>query len=98
MALSRSTPLLANPVRSRAELQLRQSPAAGNRTRRPAISSSLLFSWTWVKSLGYLTFEWFSKGVFANLLERYRFERDVLDRAVIQLVAFPQKVNALLRV
>jgi len=43
----------------------------------------LLFSWTWVKSLGHLTFERLSKCVFAKLVERYGFERDVIDRAVI---------------
>src|ERR1019366_8289328 len=98
MALPCSLPFHEPPARSRTELLLRPLSAAGNRTRRRAISSSLLFSWTWVKSLGHLTFERFSKCVFANLVERYGFERNVLDRAVIQLVAFPQEINTLLRV
>src|ERR1019366_338602 len=98
MALPCSLPLHEPSARSRAEPPPRPLPAAGNRTRRPAISSSLLFSWTWVKSLGHLTFEGFSKRVFANLVERYGFERNVVNRAVIQLVAFPQEINPLLRV
>ena len=56
-------------ARSRAEPPPRRLPATGSRTREPANWSSLLFSWTWVKSLGHHAFQRFSKCVFANLVE-----------------------------
>src|ERR1700686_4994807 len=98
MALQCRLTFPERPARTRVEPLPRHMPAAGNRSRRLAIWSSLLFSWTWVKSLGHLTFQRFSECVFPKLLKGYGFERDVLDRAVIQLVAFPQEINALLRI
>src|ERR1700704_1893572 len=86
------------PARSRGTPSARHPPVTGSRTGRLAIWSSLLFSWTWIKSPGHLAFKGLAKSVFANLLERHGLDSDVLDRAVIELVAFPQEINSLLRV
>jgi hypothetical protein len=59
----RATCALAGKTAIAAPTSQRQpNPRAGH-------SSSLLFSWTWVKPLGHHAFQRFSKCVFANLVE-----------------------------
>src|SRR5712692_3090031 len=84
------------PARWRGMPSARRPPVTGSRTGRLAIWSSLLFSWTWIKSLGHLAFQGLAKGVLANLLERHGLDGDVLDGTVIELVALPQEINPLL--
>src|SRR5439155_8064498 len=64
----------------------------------PANSSSLLFSCTRIKSLVHLPFDRLAERVLAFFMEGHAFHRNLFDLAVIQLVAFAQKIRPLLRI
>src|SRR5215467_14732576 len=70
---------------------------SGSQFESPAGWSSLLFSCTGVNSLVYLAFDWLPESVLADFMERHAIHRDLFHPAVIQLIAFAQKVGAGLR-
>src|ERR1700682_6097039 len=75
-----------------------RSQISGSQFAWPANSSSLLFSCTGVNSFVHLAFHRLSKGVFSDLMEGHAVHSNFLHAAVIQLVAFPQKVGSRLRI
>src|ERR1700741_782592 len=75
-----------------------RSQVSGSQFAWPANSSSLLFSCTGVNSLIHLALHRFSEGVFSDFMEGHSVHGNFLDAAVIQLIAFPQKICPRLRV
>src|SRR5580658_1863182 len=75
-----------------------RSRASGSRTERRANSSSLLFSCTGVNSLVHLAFHGLSKGILAHFMERNAIHRNLFHASVVQLIAFPEKISARLRI
>src|SRR5260370_34872776 len=75
-----------------------RSQVSGSQFAWPANSSSLLFSCTGVNSFIHLALHRFSEGVLSNFMEAHSVHGNLLDAAVIQLIAFPQKICPHLRV
>src|SRR4029077_13245490 len=74
------------------------SLVSGSQFAWPANSSSLLFSCTGVNSLVHLAFDRLSKCVFSDFMEGHAVHGNFFHAAVIQLVAFAQKVGSRLRI
>src|SRR6267154_487644 len=89
------------PPASAQALDSRSTPrlqGSGSHAVGPANSSSLLFSWTGVKSFIYLVLDGLPEGIFSFFMEGNAIHRYLFYTAVIQTVAITQEIRTRSRI